>query len=68
MDSLFPDADDPPPQAARLAPKLRALADRGTSCGYTGDPGCVLPRPRTTEHAGARPGRRSPPGSGSPAR
>ncbi|MFO0958790.1 MAG: DUF72 domain-containing protein [Isosphaeraceae bacterium] len=31
MDSLFP--EDPPPQAARLAPKLRALADRGLYFG-----------------------------------
>jgi uncharacterized protein YecE (DUF72 family) len=31
--SLFPESDDPPPQAARLAPKLRALAGEGIYFG-----------------------------------
>jgi uncharacterized protein YecE (DUF72 family) len=33
MGSLFPDADDLPPQAARLAPKLHALAKKGAYFG-----------------------------------
>ena len=33
MPSLFPDTDDPPPQAARIAPKLRALATQGIYFG-----------------------------------
>ena len=33
MDSLFPDEPDLAPQAARLAPKLRALADKGVYFG-----------------------------------
>jgi hypothetical protein len=31
--SLFPEPDEPPPQAARLRPRLRALADRGIYFG-----------------------------------
>jgi uncharacterized protein YecE (DUF72 family) len=31
--SLFPTPDDPPPQAARLRPKLRSLAERGIYFG-----------------------------------
>src|SRR3954449_9502770 len=31
--SLLPLDDEPPPQAARLAPKLRSLADRGIYFG-----------------------------------
>jgi uncharacterized protein YecE (DUF72 family) len=33
MASLFPDADESPPQAARLAPRLRALAEQGIYFG-----------------------------------
>jgi hypothetical protein len=50
MASLFPDLtpDDPPPQAARLAPKLRTLAEKGiyfdtSSWKYEG---WLVPHPR----------------------
>jgi uncharacterized protein YecE (DUF72 family) len=33
MASLFPEDNEPPPQAARLAPKLRSLAERGIYFG-----------------------------------
>ena len=40
MKSLFPEPENTPPQAARLAPKLRALAEQGvyfgTSRSYVG--------------------------------
>ena len=33
MASLFPEDNEPPPQAARLAPKLRSLAEKGIYFG-----------------------------------
>src|SRR4051812_5492808 len=49
--SLFDDADEPPPQAVRLAPRLRALAERGVYFGtsswkYDGWLGSVYSRDR----------------------
>src|SRR3954454_12454453 len=57
MDTLFPlfdpAEDTPPPQAARLAPKLRALADQGgyfgtSSWKYEGWIGSIYSRERYT--------------------
>ena len=33
MASLFPESDEPPPQAARLAPRLHELAEKGIYFG-----------------------------------
>jgi hypothetical protein len=51
MASLFPDADEQPPRAARLAPRVRTLAEKGICFGtnswkYPGWIGLIYGRSR----------------------